>query len=67
MGLVADAVEEVLNVGQNDAAPPPEFGCAVDVTFLRGMARMRGEVKTLLDIDRVVKGDELAAAIEAAA
>lgn len=67
MGLVVDAVEEVLNIGKNDAAPPPEFGCAVDVAFLRGMARVRNEVKTLLDIDRVVKGNELTATIEAAA
>lgn len=67
MGLVVDAVEEVLNIGKNDAAPPPEFGCAVDMTFLRGMARVRNEVKTLLDIDRVLGGDELATAIEAAA
>ncbi len=59
MGLLVDAVEEVLNLGKNDVAPPPEFGCAVDVTFLRGMARIRDQVKTLLDINRVLTDEQL--------
>lgn len=59
MGLLVDAVEEVLNVGKNDVAPPPDFGCAVDVAFLRGMARVRDQVKTLLDINRVLTDQQI--------
>jgi len=59
MGLVVDAVEEVLTIASGEIEPPPEFGCAVDVSFLRGLARVRGEVKALLDIDRVLTGEQL--------
>ncbi|MBI5423563.1 MAG: chemotaxis protein CheW, partial [Opitutae bacterium] len=34
--------------------PTPEFGTRVDTTYLLGMAKVKGDVKTLLDIDRVV-------------
>ena len=63
-GFIVDAVDEVLDVDESDAAVPPEFGCNAHVTFLKGMARVRGEVKMLLDIDRVFDADELAAALE---
>jgi purine-binding chemotaxis protein CheW len=66
MGLVVDAVDEVLAIGRDEVTPPPDFGCAVDVAFLLGLARVRGEVKALLDIDRVLTGEQLAA-LEAAA
>jgi len=59
MGLVVDAVEEVLTIAAGDIEPPPEFGCAVDIAFLRGLARVRGAVKALLDIDRVLTGEQL--------
>ena len=66
MGLVVDAVEEVLTIAAGDIEPPPEFGCVVDIAFLRGLARVRGEVKALLDINRVLTGEQLDAATAAA-
>ena len=67
MGLVVDAVEEVLTIAAGEIEPPPEFGCAVDISFLRGLARVRGAVKALLDIERVLTGEQLAAATTIAA
>ncbi|MBX3739053.1 MAG: purine-binding chemotaxis protein CheW [Candidatus Didemnitutus sp.] len=54
MGLVVDSVEEVVHVPVTEIEPTPEFGTRVDTTYLLGMAKVKGEVKTLLDIDRVV-------------
>lgn len=67
LGLVVDAVEEVLTIAAGDIEPPPEFGCAVDISFLRGLARVHDAVKALLDIDRVLTGEQLDAVTSFAA
>lgn len=54
MGLIVDSVEEVVNLSDTDIEPTPEFGAKIDTTYLLGMAKVKGQVKTLLDIDRVV-------------
>lgn len=59
MGLIVDSVEEVLNIGADEIEPTPEFGTRVDTTYLLGMAKLKGQVKTLLDIDRAVSPGNL--------
>jgi purine-binding chemotaxis protein CheW len=54
MGLIVDSVEEVVAVPPSEIEPTPDFGVRVDTRYLLGMAKVKGEVKTLLDIDRVV-------------
>ena len=54
MGLIVDSVEEVVNLSATEIEPTPDFGAKVDTTYLLGMAKVKGTVKTLLDIDRVV-------------
>jgi purine-binding chemotaxis protein CheW len=54
MGLVVDAVEEVVNIAGSDIEPTPDFGAAVATDYILGMAKIKGTVKTLLDIDRVL-------------
>jgi len=61
MGLVVDSVEEVVTLDGKEIEPTPEFGTQVDTSYLLGMAKIKGLVKTLLDIDRVVAPDHLAA------
>lgn len=60
VGLVVDAVSEVLSVTGEDVEPPPAFGTRVDDTFILGLAKTRGAIKILLDIDRVLNSSELA-------
>ena len=67
MGLVVDAVEEVANLTAEDIEPAPGFGVQIDVRYLLGMAKVKGAVKTLLDIDRVVAAEALQQIAEAAA
>lgn len=57
MGLIVDSVEEVAQLSANEIEPTPEFGARVDTTYLLGLAKVKGAVKTLLDIDRVVSPD----------
>ncbi len=60
VGLVVDAVSEVLSVTGEDVEPPPTFGGQVDNTYILGLAKARGAIKILLDIDRVLNSSELA-------
>jgi len=54
MGLIVDGVEEVVTLKGNEIEPTPEFGTRVETNYLLGMAKVGEQVKTLLDIDRVV-------------
>ena len=67
MGLVVDSVEEVLNVTSDMIEPTPEFGTFIDTSYLLGMVKAKGQVKTLLDIDRVVAPETVQTLARAAA
>ncbi len=67
MGLIVDSVEDVLNVAADMIEPAPSFGAAINTSYLLGMAKAKGEVKTLLDINRVVATDTLRSIARAAA
>jgi purine-binding chemotaxis protein CheW len=54
MGLIVDSVEEVVTLTADEIEPTPEFGTKIDTSYLLGMAKVKGQLKTLLDIDRVV-------------
>lgn len=59
MGLIVDAVEEVANIVATDIEPTPDFGTSVATDYLLGMAKIKGSVKALLDIDRVLSQDPI--------
>ena len=59
MGIVVDGVSEVLNLASADIEDTPDFGNGVASPFLLGMAKTKGKVKILLDIDKVLSGLEL--------
>ncbi len=61
MGIVVDSVSEVLNIKAEDIEETPSFGAAVDTDYILGMAKTEGEVKILLDIDRVLSQEEVGA------
>jgi len=61
MGLIVDAVEEVTNIAEADIEKTPDFGTSITTEAILGMAKIKNIVKTLLDIDRVFAGSEVAA------
>jgi purine-binding chemotaxis protein CheW len=65
VGLVVDAVNEVLDLAAEDIEPPPAFGMHIRTDFIRGMGRVQGKFVILLDVDHVLASDELAAAMAA--
>jgi len=60
IGIVVDAVSEVLNVNEEEVEDTPTFGTKLDTDYILGMAKMEGGVKILLDIDRVLSNQEVA-------
>ena len=58
VGVVVDAVSEVLNVDTKDIEDTPQFGRSLDTEYILGMAKMGGGVKILLDVDQVLTGEE---------
>ena len=61
IGIVVDAVSEVLNIKAEDIEATPTFGVQLNTEYILGMAKMEGRVKILLDIDQVLSADEFAA------
>ncbi len=61
IGIVVDAVSEVLNIKNEDIEDTPAFGARLDTQYILGMAKMEGGVKILLDIDQVLNTEELSA------
>jgi purine-binding chemotaxis protein CheW len=59
MGIVVDGVAEVLNLVASDIEDTPDFGEGIETPYLYGMAKVKGKVKILLDIDQVLSGQEL--------
>ena len=56
MGVVVDAVSEVLTITADEIEATPEFGEHVNTEFMRGVAKIKGRVKFLLDLDRIFGG-----------
>ncbi|MCD4736168.1 MAG: chemotaxis protein CheW [Bacteroidales bacterium] len=59
IGIVVDAVSEVLNIREDEIEETPTFGVKVNTDYILGMAKMKGGVKILLNIDKVLSTDEV--------
>ncbi len=57
-GIVVDHVQEVLDIAGEDIEDAPQFGSAVNTDFILGMGKIGESVKILLDIDKVLAGDD---------
>lgn len=58
-GIVVDSVSEVMNIKGGDIEDSPSFGANLDTGYILGMAKMEGDVKILLDIDKVLSAEEI--------
>jgi purine-binding chemotaxis protein CheW len=59
VGLVVDAVSDVLNIGKNQVEETPEMGGEIDTSFFRGMGKVGEKLVLLLNIDRLLAGEKL--------
>ncbi|MDR0331232.1 MAG: chemotaxis protein CheW [Chitinispirillales bacterium] len=59
VGILVDSVSEVLDIRGEDIEEPPMFGSNVDTAFILGMAKAKGAVKILLNIEKVLSQADL--------
>lgn len=59
MGLIVDAVSEVMDIPSADIQPAPMLGTNVDVSFISGLGRCADRLITILNIDHVLSLEEL--------
>ncbi len=60
IGIIVDAVNEVVDIGRQDIEPPPSFGTGIRPDFISGMAKRDNRFTILLNIDRILSVDEMA-------
>jgi purine-binding chemotaxis protein CheW len=67
MGMIVDGVEEVAQVAAVDLEEAPDFGAGNSTQGLLGLAKLKSGVKTLLDIDQIIGGQQGVQLVDSAA
>lgn len=63
LGVLVDAVNQVVELPAKDIEPAPGFGTRVRSEFIAGMGKLNGEFVIILDVDRVLSASDLAALV----
>ncbi len=59
VGIIVDSVSEVLNIKGEEIEDTPAFGTQLDTEYILGMAKVEGNLKILLDIDKIMSNKEM--------
>jgi purine-binding chemotaxis protein CheW len=59
LGVVVDAVNEVLEIPRSEIEPPPSFGVSVRTDFIHGMGKVRDKFVIILNVDSVLSVDDM--------
>ena len=60
MGILVDSVSEVLDIAAEQLEDAPSFGASLDTDFLLGIGKVAHKVVMLLDVDKVLSGEDFA-------
>lgn len=61
VGLIVDAVNEVIEIPAVEIEPPPSFGAKIHTDFIAGMGKVNGHFVIILDVGEVLSLEEIAA------
>ncbi|WP_129648610.1 chemotaxis protein CheW [Peristeroidobacter agariperforans] len=67
IGVVVDAVNEVLEIPGTEIEPAPSFGASIRADFIEGMGKVRGKFVIILAANRVLCVEEMEMLTHAAA
>jgi purine-binding chemotaxis protein CheW len=67
IGVIVDAVNEVLDIAPADIEPAPAFGARIRSDFIHGMGKVKGKFVILLNPNSVLSIDEIESAASVAA
>ena len=59
LGLMVDAVSEVIEIDPKDIEVPPQFGTSIQRDFIRGMGKVKGEFIVILEPERALNIDDM--------
>jgi purine-binding chemotaxis protein CheW len=59
LGVLVDAVNEVLEIPGTDIEPAPSFGASVRTDFIDGMGKVRDKFVIILNVDSVLSVSEM--------
>jgi len=65
LGILADAVKEVIELGMDDVNPPPRIGSRIDTRYISGMGKHAGDFIIILNLARVFSDDDMEGVFEA--
>jgi purine-binding chemotaxis protein CheW len=60
VGVVVDAVNEVLEIAGSDIEPPPSFGTRIRSDFIAGMGKVQERFVIILNVNKVLSSEEMA-------
>ena len=58
MGLIVDAVSDIIHLTEEAIAPPPSFGERINTDFIAGMVKVGDSLAILLHVDKVLSDEE---------
>lgn len=64
LGLLVDAVSEVIDIGAAQIEPPPQFGTTIAREFILGLGKVGSEFIVILEPERALNIDDMAALAE---
>ncbi|MBV5331074.1 chemotaxis protein CheW, partial [bacterium] len=59
LGVLADSVQEVVEMEPSVIEPPPKLGTKLNTAFIKGMGKVGESFVMILDIDKVFSAEEL--------
>lgn len=60
IGIMVDAVSEVLEIAKSEIEPPPAFGARIRTDFIAGMGKVNGKFVIILNVTKVLSIEEIA-------
>ena len=64
IGVMVDAVNEVLEISGNEIEPAPAFGANIRADFIDGMGKVNGKFVIILNVNQVLSVDEISTLAE---
>lgn len=59
LGVLADSVQEVVEMEPGMIEPPPQLGTKLNTEFIKGMGKVENDFVMILDIDKVFSSNDL--------
>lgn len=61
IGVIVDAVNEVLEIAADEIEPPPAFGTSIRTDYIAGLGKVSGRFVIILNVDHVLSIEEMVA------